>query len=52
MVQRMVGAPIQLFQQGRIAWAAEIGIEVLGDKVEKGSELRVRVRLVNCFVLG
>lgn len=32
---------IQLLQQGGIAWALEIGIEVLGDEVEKGSELGV-----------
>jgi hypothetical protein len=30
---------IQLLQHGGIAWASEIGIEVLGDEVEKGSEL-------------
>jgi len=32
---------IQFFRHGGIAWASEIGIEVLGDEVEKGSELGV-----------
>jgi len=32
---------IQLFQHRGIAWASEIGIKILGDEVEKGSELGV-----------
>ena len=32
---------IQLFQHRGIAWASEIGVKILGDEVEKGSELGV-----------
>jgi len=29
------GGPIEFFQHGCVAWASEIGIEVLGDEVEE-----------------
>ncbi len=32
---------IELFEHGGIAWAAEIGVEILGNEVEEGSELGV-----------
>jgi hypothetical protein len=32
---------IQLLHHGGIAWASEIGIEVLGDEVEEKGQLRV-----------
>ena len=42
MVQRTgAGGSIQLLQHGGITGASEIGIEVLVDKVEEGSELGV-----------
>jgi hypothetical protein len=35
------GWAIQLFQHRGITWASEIGVEVLGDEVEEGSELGI-----------
>ena len=41
---------IQFFQHGGIAWAAEIGIEVLVNELKKEVSWEYRVHLVNCLV--